>query len=64
MKLTIIVDEPLNGDHFTPLEDVRGHVELGACNYEKITSIRINFEGELLTPFGPSSVGRWDAGRS
>lgn len=47
MKFTLVVEEPQNGDHFTPMEEVHGHIELEVSETERMDSIQILFQGGL-----------------
>lgn len=55
MKVAIKVDTPANGDYFSPLEVVRGCVELQTCAGQlgNIPSISVSLRGEVKLSFMP-----------
>ncbi len=55
MKLCIIVEPPLNSEHFSKLEEIRGHVDLrGTANSLGEAQISVSLQGEILILSGNS----------
>jgi hypothetical protein len=47
MKLAVTVNQPQSGNHFKPMEEVHGRVELRACEKQKMpVCISIFFKGD------------------